>query len=197
MVRVGVGRARRSQATLTYFKEVAVVGSNGYRRPDLDTALAMLAGGGIAWREWLTHTLPPRRLAPRASASPPGPSATGRSRSRSPPERPGEGRRLSPFLAGSWETGMQEWAGVAGKRVIITGATGGIGLAAARELARRGARLSIVARSESRAAAAIDRIVAAGGTGTEVEVLSADLGSQASIRSWPRRSWPGTRRSTC
>ncbi len=58
VVRVGVGRARRSQATLTYFKEVAVVGSNGYRRPDLDTALAMLAGGGIAWREWLTHTLP-------------------------------------------------------------------------------------------------------------------------------------------
>ncbi len=77
---------------------------------------------------------------------------------------------------------MQEWAGVAGKRVIITGATGGIGLAAARELARRGARLSIVARSEARAAAATDRIVAAGGTGTEVEVLSADLGSQASIR---------------
>ena len=26
---------------------------------------------------------------------------------------------------------MQEWSGVAGKRVIITGATGGIGLAAA------------------------------------------------------------------
>jgi threonine dehydrogenase-like Zn-dependent dehydrogenase len=58
VVRVGVGRARRTQATLTYFKEVAVVGSNGYRRPDLDTALAMLAGGDIAWREWLTHRFP-------------------------------------------------------------------------------------------------------------------------------------------
>jgi NAD(P)-dependent dehydrogenase (short-subunit alcohol dehydrogenase family) len=81
---------------------------------------------------------------------------------------------------------MQEWTGVAGKRVIITGATGGIGLAAARELARRGARLSIVARSEARAAAAADRIVAAGGAGTEVEVLNADLSSQASIHKLAR-----------
>ena len=77
---------------------------------------------------------------------------------------------------------MQEWSGVAGKRVIITGATGGIGLAAARELARRGARLSIVARSESRAADAVAQITAAGGPATEVEVLYADLSSQASIR---------------
>lgn len=72
--------------------------------------------------------------------------------------------------------------GVTGKRVVITGATGGIGLAAARELARSGAHLSIVARSESRAAAAVAAIQAAGGPGTEVEVLRADLASQASIR---------------
>ncbi len=42
VVRVGVGRARRHQTTLTYFKEVSVVGSNGYRQRDLDTALEML-----------------------------------------------------------------------------------------------------------------------------------------------------------
>ena len=77
---------------------------------------------------------------------------------------------------------MQDWTGVAGKRVIITGATRGIGLAAACELARRGARLSIVARSESRAGAAVTRITAAGGAGTEVQVLDADLSSQASVR---------------
>jgi threonine dehydrogenase-like Zn-dependent dehydrogenase len=58
VVRVGVGRARRSQATLTYFKEVTVVGSNGYRRQDLDTALAMLAGADLPWQEWLTHRFP-------------------------------------------------------------------------------------------------------------------------------------------
>jgi len=77
---------------------------------------------------------------------------------------------------------MQEWTGVAGKRVIITGATGGIGLAAARELAHRGALLSIVARSEARAAAAVTQITSAGAVDTEVEVLNADLSSQASIR---------------
>jgi NAD(P)-dependent dehydrogenase (short-subunit alcohol dehydrogenase family) len=78
--------------------------------------------------------------------------------------------------------GMQEWTGVAGKRVIVTGATRGIGLAAARALAHRGALLSIVARSESRAADAVAQIKAASGPETEVEVLFADLSSQASIR---------------
>jgi len=58
VVRVGVGRARRTQATLTYFKEVTVVGSNGYHRDDIDTALAMLAHGDIPWRDWLTHRFP-------------------------------------------------------------------------------------------------------------------------------------------
>jgi NAD(P)-dependent dehydrogenase (short-subunit alcohol dehydrogenase family) len=77
---------------------------------------------------------------------------------------------------------MQQWAGVSGKRVIITGATGGIGLAGAQELARRGAHLSIVARSQNRAAGAVAQITAAGGPGTEVDVLRADLSSQASIR---------------
>lgn len=60
VVRVGVGRAHRAQATLTYFKEVCVVGSNGYRRQDLDTALALLASGEAPWRSWLTHRFPLR-----------------------------------------------------------------------------------------------------------------------------------------
>lgn len=72
--------------------------------------------------------------------------------------------------------------GVAGKRVLITGATGGIGLAAARDLARRGAKLAIVARSEPRAGEAVRQIKAASGTDGEVDVLLADLASQASIR---------------
>jgi len=73
------------------------------------------------------------------------------------------------------------WGGVAGKRVLITGATRGIGLAAAIELARRGAQLTLVARSEARAADAVGQIQAAAGD-TTVEVLTADLASQASVR---------------
>jgi NAD(P)-dependent dehydrogenase (short-subunit alcohol dehydrogenase family) len=74
---------------------------------------------------------------------------------------------------------VSSWSGVAGKRVVITGATGGIGLAAAKALAARGARLAIVARSRERAVAAAEQIAAAGGA---VDVLLADLASQGSIR---------------
>jgi NAD(P)-dependent dehydrogenase (short-subunit alcohol dehydrogenase family) len=69
---------------------------------------------------------------------------------------------------------------VRGKRVLITGATNGIGLAAAEELARRGASLAIVARSDDKAAEAVRRITAAGSE--VVDVLKADLSSQASVR---------------
>ena len=77
---------------------------------------------------------------------------------------------------------MTEWKGVAGKRVLITGATGGIGLAAAKGLARRGATLAIVARSEARARDAVRQIQAASSPEGQVDVLQADLVSQASVR---------------
>jgi NAD(P)-dependent dehydrogenase (short-subunit alcohol dehydrogenase family) len=76
---------------------------------------------------------------------------------------------------------MAEWLGVAGKRVIITGATSGIGLAAAQALAALGAELTIVARNEAKASHAAARIQAAG-KGATVDVLLADLASQASVR---------------
>ena len=43
-----------------------------------------------------------------------------------------------------------DWGGVNGRRVVITGATNGIGLAAATELASRGAHLAIVGRDAQR-----------------------------------------------
>ena len=78
-------------------------------------------------------------------------------------------------------TRMQTWGGVAGKRLVITGATNGIGRAAAVELAQRGALLTLIARSESRAADAMRRIQAVR-DGVVVDVLLADLASQADIR---------------
>jgi NAD(P)-dependent dehydrogenase (short-subunit alcohol dehydrogenase family) len=77
---------------------------------------------------------------------------------------------------------MAPWGGVAGKRVLITGATNGIGLAAAIELGRRGAQLALVARSESKAAGAVRRIKAATNAAAPVDVLVADLASQAAVR---------------
>jgi NAD(P)-dependent dehydrogenase (short-subunit alcohol dehydrogenase family) len=77
---------------------------------------------------------------------------------------------------------MEAWGGVAGKRVIITGATNGIGLAASTELARRGAQLAIVARTADRADGAVRAIQAAAGDRTVVDVMLADLSSQASVR---------------
>jgi NAD(P)-dependent dehydrogenase (short-subunit alcohol dehydrogenase family) len=71
---------------------------------------------------------------------------------------------------------VQQWSGVAGKRVVLTGATGGIGLAAARRLAELGAELTIVGRSASRAQQAAASIA------RPVDVLLADLASQDSVR---------------
>ena len=75
---------------------------------------------------------------------------------------------------------MTEWTGVRDKRVLITGATRGIGLAAAQALARRGAQLAIVARDDARGAEAVRSIEGEGGS--KVDVLHADLTSQASVR---------------
>lgn len=70
----------------------------------------------------------------------------------------------------------QVWTGARGKRVILTGGTGGIGLAAARQLAGLGAELTIVGRSAQRAEQASASIP------RPVDVLIADLSSQREVR---------------
>ncbi len=71
--------------------------------------------------------------------------------------------------------------GVAGKQVVLTGGTNGIGLAAAEALAARGANVALVARDRDRGEAAAAR-ARAGGSGGVVDVVVADLSSQADVR---------------
>jgi NAD(P)-dependent dehydrogenase (short-subunit alcohol dehydrogenase family) len=70
---------------------------------------------------------------------------------------------------------MSSWTGVAGKHVVMTGATNGIGRAAAEELAMRGAKLTIIARNQAKATALANRVGA--------EVVIADLASKKAVRS--------------
>jgi NAD(P)-dependent dehydrogenase (short-subunit alcohol dehydrogenase family) len=70
---------------------------------------------------------------------------------------------------------------MAGKRVLLTGGTDGIGKEAARQLARMGADLVIVGRDPQKTASAIKEI-GAEASGGEVGYLLADLSSQAQVR---------------
>ena len=68
-----------------------------------------------------------------------------------------------------------------GRICLITGATSGIGLVTARELAARGATVALVGRDETRARAAAEAIRQQTGN-SEVDYLLADFSSQAAIR---------------
>jgi retinol dehydrogenase 14 len=70
---------------------------------------------------------------------------------------------------------------MAGRAVLITGGTGGIGKATAAGLATLGARVGIVGRDRQRGAAAAADIQAASGN-PAVDVFAADLSAQAQVR---------------
>jgi NAD(P)-dependent dehydrogenase (short-subunit alcohol dehydrogenase family) len=76
---------------------------------------------------------------------------------------------------------MKDQERVSNKTVLITGATSGIGLAAAHALARSGCRVIRVGRSAERCAEA-ENAVRAGTPGARVDYLIADLSSQRQIR---------------
>jgi NAD(P)-dependent dehydrogenase (short-subunit alcohol dehydrogenase family) len=70
---------------------------------------------------------------------------------------------------------------MAGKVVLVTGATAGIGAVTARELARKGASVCIVGRSREKCKVTVAQIRGTTGNAA-VEFLLADLSSQAEIR---------------
>ena len=70
---------------------------------------------------------------------------------------------------------------VRGKAILVTGATGGIGLEACVALARRGARVVMVGRDHARTEAAVTDVMARSGS-RDVSHLMCDLSSQAAIR---------------
>jgi NAD(P)-dependent dehydrogenase (short-subunit alcohol dehydrogenase family) len=72
-----------------------------------------------------------------------------------------------------------------GKVCLITGATSGIGLVAARELARRGAHVVLVGRNADKCAAVVEHIRTQ--TGNTPESLLADLSSQRQVRELARQ----------
>jgi NAD(P)-dependent dehydrogenase (short-subunit alcohol dehydrogenase family) len=66
------------------------------------------------------------------------------------------------------------------KIVIVTGATGGIGLITARELAATGARVVLVGRSEARLADAV-ALITQQTPNAQLDTIQADLSSQAEV----------------
>lgn len=75
---------------------------------------------------------------------------------------------------------------IAGSRIVITGATNGIGKEIARALVRRGALLTLVARDPDKAAETVRELAAENGAITAPEYIQADLADLDSVRAAAR-----------
>jgi dehydrogenase/reductase SDR family protein 12 len=94
---------------------------------------------------------------------------------------------LPGFSRVGYAVRRRAWTGelpsMAGRTVLVTGATGGIGRAAAEDFARLGARVLVLARDRARGERAVREISAAAGNGrADVELVEGDLSSLESVR---------------
>lgn len=71
---------------------------------------------------------------------------------------------------------------IAGERVIVTGATNGIGKELARGLVHRGALVTLMARNPAKADATADELASEPGAAGRPEIVIADLGELTSVR---------------
>ncbi|MFF8189812.1 oxidoreductase [Streptomyces bobili] len=72
-----------------------------------------------------------------------------------------------------------------GRTAVVTGANGGLGYVTARELARKGARVVLACRSETRGRQSVARL-SGEVPGAQVELRRLDLGDLASVREFAR-----------
>jgi dehydrogenase/reductase SDR family member 12 len=77
--------------------------------------------------------------------------------------------------------------GLAGRTVLVTGATSGIGLATALELARLGASVRLLARNEAKAEVARSQILQAAGADVDVAYDLADMADFDALRGFAAR----------
>ena len=89
------------------------------------------------------------------------------------------------FTKSGYHRAKKRWhpdsADIAGKHIVITGATSGIGLAAAHDLAQRKAKLTLVARNPKKAEATRDDILARTGN-THISIKIADMSLMADVK---------------
>jgi NAD(P)-dependent dehydrogenase (short-subunit alcohol dehydrogenase family) len=91
----------------------------------------------------------------------------------------------SGFGATSTTDEVLEGIDLAGRRFLVTGSSGGLGLETSRALASRGATVVMAARDAAKNTAAAETIRAVI-AGADLELLSVDLGSLASVRAATR-----------
>ena len=85
-------------------------------------------------------------------------------------------------------TGKQN---LTGKRALVTGATSGIGRAAALALARAGATVAVSGRDKDKGWAVVDGIRAAGGSGVFVAADLVNADAALDLQPAPRRNSAG------